>query len=779
MSLIRVAFVSFFLFFFYSLPAQIEFQLATADVFDNTLSSQKDFITDMNGDYLDDVVLIINTGLIIYFQTPTGTFNRKQYLIDGILNAEWNAVGGDFNGDGYTDLAIGDSGGLAIILYDPIEDSYNMTNLPENYFVQRTTGVDIDLDGDLDLFSCNDNAINQIYQNDGDGNFTSNPSLLPTVDLAGNYSNLWCDYDNDGDQDLQISKCYALDINIDDPERINLFYHNNGDGTYTEVGESINMNDNAQTWVTNMEDFDNDGDFDAYIVNHDFKNRFMINDGTGHFTDIIDDTNLDADDQGALESFAHDFDNNGFVDIIMASNKKRIFLNNGDLTFTPVVTPMFMFFNSAVGDLDNNGFLDFVVSNTLWLNQGNENNWIKINAEGIESNQNGIGSRVEIFGEWGKQTREIRAGRSFSTMSTITTHFGLGEASIIDSLVITWPSGLRTTKINPQINTTHLIQEIECVQNNVSLFQEEQITICEGEVLELSVPSNIYENVVWSDGTEGLNIEITEAGIYFVTMIDPSDGCFITSNSVAVDVFTETAPSIFPTGEVEICGGDTIFLIATVETADFMWNTGETTKEIAVGEAGEYFIQSTSTCTGELFTSEIVTISTAQAPLPIVTDISVQSGESITLTAEGEGIYWYSAEEGGNVIEIGNEFTTPFLSMDVTFYVVNVIETSNGNFCVSERVPVTVFVTSVEELFAELGVNVFPNPADTFIQIDIENTEEVHLITLVNELGQKIRTLDKIDNSNKIELLDIPSGNYFLQFDTSEGSIAKNVVVKK
>jgi len=778
MALIKVAFVSFFLCLLNGLHAQIEFQLATSDVFDNNLSSQKDFITDMNGDYLDDVVLIINSGLIIYYQNPNGAFERKQYLIDGILSAEWNAVGGDFNADGYTDLAIGRNGGLAIIIYDPIEDSFNMTDLPDNYFVQRTTGVDIDLDGDLDLFSCNDNAINQIFENDGNGNFVSNINLLPTVDLAGNYSNVWCDYDNDGDQDLQISKCYAATINFDDPERINLFYNNNGDGTFTEVGESINMNDNAQTWVTNMEDFDNDGDFDAFIANHDQDNRFMLNDGTGHFTDIIGETGLDPNDQDALESFAHDFDNNGFIDIIL-DTKKRIWLNNGDLTFTPVAFPMFMFNNGSIGDLNNDGFLDLIVGNGLWFNRANENNWIKINAVGIESNLYGIGSRVEIFGSWGKQTREIRAGRSFSTMSSLTTHFGLGEVSSIDSLVITWPTGMRTTKINPQINTTHLIQEIECVQNNVMLFQDEQVTICEGEVLELSVPLNTYEDVVWSDGTDNTNIEISEAGIYFATMIDPTTGCFITSNSVTVDVFTEATPSIFPNGQVEICGGDTLFLIATVEADDFMWNTGETSGEIAVSEVGEYFVQSTSVCTGELFSSEIVEVLVVEAPAPIVSDISIQSGESITLTAEGEGILWYSAQEGGNVIEVGPEFITPYLTIDITFYVASVIQTTNGNICVSERVPVNVFITSVEELFSELGVNVFPNPADTFIQIDIENTEQVNQITLINELGQEITSLEEIGFVNKIDVLGIPSGNYYLQFDTSKGFIAKSVVVKK
>ena len=87
-------------------------------------------------------------------------------------------------------------------------------------------------------------------------------------------------------QDLYLTKCLggALPGN---PARTNLLYRNNGNGTFTERGAEAGLNDNAQSWSTAFEDFDNDGDFDAFIINHDEGNRLMQNNGSGIFTNII------------------------------------------------------------------------------------------------------------------------------------------------------------------------------------------------------------------------------------------------------------------------------------------------------------------------------------------------------------------------------------------------------------------------------------------------------------------------------------------------------------
>jgi hypothetical protein len=128
---------------------------------------------------------------------------------------------------------------------------------------------------------------------------------------------------------------------------------------------------------------------------------------------------------------------------------------------------------SAVGDLNNDGFLDFQTGTTLRINNGNSNKWLKLNLQGIQSNRNGIGARVEIYGAWGKQIRDVRSGDGFKYMSSLNVHFGIGQATAIDQVIIRWPSGLVDTIVNPSPNQTLLVVEgatLSVNQNAISNF---------------------------------------------------------------------------------------------------------------------------------------------------------------------------------------------------------------------------------------------------------------------------------------------------------------------
>ncbi|MFT4681770.1 MAG: hypothetical protein ACI9YU_001620, partial [Flavobacteriales bacterium] len=287
---------------------------------------------------------------------------------------------------------------------------------------------------------------------------TEDQTLIETIDMPGNYAAIWCDFDNDEDMDLYITKC-RQGSSPGDPERTNGMYQNDGSGVFTEMAESINMADNEQSWATTFEDYDNDGDFDAFIVNHTDSNRFMLNDGTGYFTDIIATTGIDATDLGAWENASADFDNDGWVDILTEFDN-ALWLNNGDLTFTG---QSLSFDDGGIGDLNNDGFLDVLNGSTIYMNDGNANNWVKINTLGVVSNKNGIGARVELYGDWGMQIREVRSGESFSPMSSLTTHFGIGQSTSIDSVIIKWPSGITTIIWDLDINSTHDIVEVDNV----------------------------------------------------------------------------------------------------------------------------------------------------------------------------------------------------------------------------------------------------------------------------------------------------------------------------
>jgi hypothetical protein len=124
--------------------------------------------------------------------------------------------------------------------------------------------------------------------------------------------------------------------------------------------------------------------------------------------------------------------------------------NQGNNTFSPVTYSGLSV--SSVGDLNNDGFLDFQNGTTIRYAVPNGNNWIKFNLQGIQSNRNGIGARVEIHGAWGKQIRDIRSGEGFRHMSTLNAHFGIGTATAVSQVVVIWPSGVVDVINNPNIN---------------------------------------------------------------------------------------------------------------------------------------------------------------------------------------------------------------------------------------------------------------------------------------------------------------------------------------
>ncbi len=482
---------------------------------------------DMNGDYLDDYVRISANGIGIDYQRPDQTFNSVwiPMNIDNVPN--WSIAAGDLDGNGINDFVLGNGQRVSFLIANADGTAFTEDDHPEYIFSQRSTMADIDNDGDLDSFVCHDVDLSHPYRNDGNANMTLDQTLIETIDAPGNYSAIWVDYDNDGDTDMFLTKC-RQGAPPGDPYRDNAMYTNDGTGVFVENALDIGMRDNAQSWSTIFEDFDNDGDFDAFIVNHDFQNRFMLNDGTGNYTDIIGTTGIDPDDLGAWENQSGDFDNNGFVDIF-SELAREIYLNNGDLTFTGINLP---FDEGAIGDFNNDGFLDVVNDGNLYINDGNANNWVKVGLEGVESNINGIGARVEIVGDWGTQMREVRSGEGFSHMTSLIAHFGIGTSTTIDEIIVTWPSGTVDVVQNPDTNTQHIIVEGSSPLA-ITAFEIEGIQLYPNPTVDalnfsLNGLENTLVNVIDVNGkivmttriSSENNIDVSKlnSGVYFVQM---------------------------------------------------------------------------------------------------------------------------------------------------------------------------------------------------------------------------------------------------------------------
>ncbi len=414
-------------------------------------STYRNCVVDMNGDYLDDIVGVSNNQLRILYQTPTG-FNSVAYPLTGVSNQpSWSIAAGDLDKNGYNDLIFGGGSGATFLKANASGNAYTAQSFPQYIFCQRTNFVDINNDGNLDIFVCHDVNPNVYFMNDGNNNLTYHQGGLGDHPQGGNYGSIWVDYDNDGDQDLFIAKCRGGNISAS----LNELHRNDGNGVFTNVSVQAGLSDPIQTWSSAWGDFDNDGDMDVFVgasSNTNGMHKLMRNNGDGTFTDVTAGSGFPSLSNLGQENVAHDFNNDGFVDIFGPGN--TIMFNNGNMTFTPQYISGLN--NGPIGDLNNDGFLDIQNNDNIYLNNGNSNKWLKLSLKGIQSNANGIGARVEVYGSWGKQIRDVRSGDGFRNMSSLNVHFGLGAASQISQVIVKWPSGIVDTYNNVSPNQ-HLV----------------------------------------------------------------------------------------------------------------------------------------------------------------------------------------------------------------------------------------------------------------------------------------------------------------------------------
>ena len=484
---------------------------------------------DMNGDYLDDIVSVSSTNIQIFFQNPDGTFTQQNFPTTAATNLpSWSMAAGDLTGNGYNDLMYGSSSGVTFMYADNNGSGYTQVTFPQYVFVQRTNFVDIDNDGHLDAFACHDVAPNVYYINDGNGNLTYNQGGLGDVPVGGHYGSVWIDYNNDGHIDLFIAKCSGGGQGAS--AKYNELHRNNGDGTFTDVSVESGLRDPLQTWSSAWGDFNNNGYMDVFVganAMSDGGHKLMRNNGDGTFTDVTAGSGFESFAGTSREHATYDFNNDGYLDIF--GNTNTIFLNNGDMTFTPHTVP---FTWAAIADLNNNGFLDAFSGGNIYYNNGNNNNWIKVTTEGVDSNRNGIGARIEIKSSLGTQIRDVRSGEGFAFMSTLNTHFGIGQDTEIESLIIRWPSGKVDMIEFPDINTTHHITEGQYPLSNPE-YTNLEVSVSPVPVSDklfinhngnlAGTLINIYDisgRMITSEKllSNSLNVSALRSGVYFINL---------------------------------------------------------------------------------------------------------------------------------------------------------------------------------------------------------------------------------------------------------------------
>ena len=501
-----------------------------------TVNSQYNLcVVDMNGDHVDDIVGVSSNNLRVHYQGAGGTFTITDYPIAGTSNMPgWSMAAGDFNRDGQTDLILGSGQGVSI--WKSTGTGYTSITPGDYIFCQRTNFADLNNDGNLDIFSCHDIAPNCYYLNAGgtSNNLTfyqsnTTPGAMNFGTIGGNYSTLFTDFDNDGDVDVFISKCSGPPCEL---------HRNDGNGVYTDISAIAGINVTPiQTWSSAIGDFDNDGDMDIIIAassgSHKyFRNNLDTSNSTEEaYTNITAGSGWDTNTSTNIDNVTYDFDNDGFLDVLGASGK--IMFNQHNSTFAPVTFSGIAV--GAIGDLNNDGFLDILNGSTVRYAVPNTNKWLEVALQGIQSNRNGIGARVEIHGAWGTQIRDIRSGQGFKYMSSLDAHFGIGQATAIDQVVIRWPSGLVDTYNNVSPNQRLIVVEgatlgVNSFNNGVfSIFPNPAKNVVNIQLkANLSVTlksASVYDltgKVVFTtnDLSQPINVEKLATGTYILSISD-------------------------------------------------------------------------------------------------------------------------------------------------------------------------------------------------------------------------------------------------------------------
>jgi hypothetical protein len=294
------------------------------------------------------------------------------------------------------------------------------------------------------------------------------------------------DYDNDG----------FADIFVANDTFENYLLHNNGDGTFTNVAMQAGVAYNAYGKAiagmgADFRDIDNDGRLDIFETAM-FGEGFPLykNLGDGQFQDVAGAAGLSAltSRSTAWGVGIFDFDNDGNKDLFTANADildnamelahrpfalpNRVFRNKGDRAFDDLSSKAGTSFlvpaahrGAAFGDLNNDGKIDVVVTvlngpPEIWMNRSsNRNHWIILKLVGVKSNRDGLGTKVTVTTSLGIQYNQATTAVGYNSSSDKRVHFGLGSAGVVETIALTWPSGIKQVLKNVKADQVLTVTE--------------------------------------------------------------------------------------------------------------------------------------------------------------------------------------------------------------------------------------------------------------------------------------------------------------------------------
>ncbi len=425
---------------------------------------------------------------------------------------------GDFDNDGRLDFFL--TGYSSNALYRNLgdgkfEEIARSAGIAESLWSLGASFTDIDRDGDLDLYVSNYLAypLNRLPKRDANCNYRGFDVFCGPRGLPGLRDSL---YINDGsgrfkdvaaERSIDEEKLYGLgvlvadynndswpDIFVANDLTANLFYQNNGDGTFEELavltGTAFSQDGVEEgSMGVDAADIDQDGWLDLYYTNSSYEsNSMLVNNGDGSFTNLTyasghgRSTHLFV---GWGMAFG-DLDNDSREDLFVVNGhlypeadrfemglkyeqRWLVFMNQGNRQFTERgeefgLANRYKSRGLALGDYDNDGDLDVVVNNldgppTLLRNDGGSRNpWLLVDVRGSVGDRSAIGARVLATSGGRTQLREVRSSASYLSANDLRQHLGFGAVEKVERLMVRWPSG-RTLAIEDVAPNQMLIVE--------------------------------------------------------------------------------------------------------------------------------------------------------------------------------------------------------------------------------------------------------------------------------------------------------------------------------
>jgi hypothetical protein len=366
----------------------------------------------------------------------------------------------DYDGDGWLDLVVGNET-TDPADPDPCELFHNNHNgtftecavasgIDVKAFVKGIACADYDNDGRPDLYFSilGKSGPNKLFHNDGPDaaghwKFTEVGAKAGIGEMLTTFATFFFDYDNDGYEDLFVSGYSVKGVGDIAADYLGMptsgarakLYHNNRNGTFTDVTEAAHLNHVYLTMGHNFGDLDNDGWLDFYLGtgNPDLSvlvpNRMLRNAGGKYFQDVTTAGGFGHLQKGHGVAFA-DFDNDGQQDVFIVVG------------------------GAVPGDMSRCA---------LFHNPGNTNHWVKLKLEGLKANRVAIGARIKVALETPSGPRDVyktvNSGGSFGS-SPLMQHIGLGDATSIVSVEISWPgSGLHQSVKGLALDHSYRLQE--------------------------------------------------------------------------------------------------------------------------------------------------------------------------------------------------------------------------------------------------------------------------------------------------------------------------------